>query len=99
MTQSLLKPKALNKEVGPNTYKVTLLTFIFDISGTEIANFKESFSRCRRTELFQSINIISAIVISKNSNWGHYHLLPNLDYKELTEYQCGGLAAFMQSCL
>ena len=39
-----------------------------------------------------------AIIISKNSNWGHYHLLPNLDYKELTEYNNTSVEAWLCLC-
>ena len=107
MTQSLLKPKALNKEVKPNTYPVTLLTFIFDnclslVQQLLILKRVLVDAEEKNIVLLQSIKITSADNIGKKSNWGHCRLLPNLDKKEQTAtiaVQCGGLAVFQQSCL
>jgi hypothetical protein len=77
VTQSLLKPKALDNEVGPNNYPVTLLTFIFDnclslvqqllILKRVLVDAEEQI-----IVLLQNTKINSATIIGQQ--WGHYRI-------------------------
>jgi hypothetical protein len=80
VTQSLLKPKALNKEVGPNTYPVTLLMFIFDnclslVQQLLILKRVLVDAKQQNIVLLQSTKITSATIIGQQSGALPHYLI------------------------